>query len=257
MQGERGTRFRQGQAGKGRAESGDGKTSVDRRVFPRTAPVEAQIRFAPECCLLAEQFDQRAEVEIVRTNEGVNIALATDRLFPRLTGQDRFERERQEQFAAHQARTSAKKLNVLHRESLFPEIKRRGKRERSAIKKKPGNVNIAGRVAAGELAIDRHRVEVASEANQFEGGDPGMRRCRAIAIPEKQHTALARPVRSEASDRPEIPRHLTDPQLETPVVGQRIIQRELAGATQKIGSALCVKISQFKIAPLQLQIRLQ
>lgn len=144
LQGERSSRFRQGQAGKGRAETSDGKISVDRRVLPRTAPVEAQIRFAPECCLLAEQFDQRTEVEIVGTKESVDVALATDRFFPRLTGQDCFEREWQEQFAAHQARTPTEKLNILDRKSLFPEIKRQGKRERSAIKKKPGNVNVAG-----------------------------------------------------------------------------------------------------------------
>ena len=148
-------------------------------------------------------------------------------------------------------------MNILDRKSLFPEIERRGKRERSAIKKKTGDVNIAGRVAAGELAIDRHRVEVAGEADQFQGGHPGVRRCRAIAIPEKQHAALAGPVRGEASERLEIPCHLADPQLEAALVRQGIIQRELAAAAQKIGAALRIKIGQLEIASLQLQIRLQ
>ena len=215
---EHGLRIGDFERGKGGAQAVDGQFPVDKGILPRAAGIEAEVGFAAQGRFLSEQLDERCQVEIVRAHERVDFAVLEQGLLPWLPREHRFEGERQEQFAAQEARAAAEHLEVLHGEASFAEVDGRRQGERSAVEKETTDINIARRIAGGELAVDRDRVHVAGKAHEFDGGHAGMRRGGAVAVPKKKHPALARPVGSETSERFEVARNLAQAEFEAALI---------------------------------------
>ncbi len=173
-------------------------------------------------------------------------------------GQDGVERKRKEHLSAQQSRAAAEHLQILHGETIHAEVGGGGQRQRTAVEQDPAEVNIAGRISCRQLAIERHRVEVTGEADQFERGHAGVRRAGAVAVPKKEHAAFAGPVGREGPERLEIARNLAHARLETPLVGQRVLvtQGDLPAAAGEVRSALRLEAGHLEVATLELEVGL-